>query len=268
MVAVVDVVQLSKSNSEDVKRRCAAALDALSCHPSVQARLVKEEVVKSLMALVSTVDKAALMESPHLSLPALLNPPPKLVPTPKIVDALPPLPPRGDNFDDSVSNRMLNHAFSRSAKNLLSSHDSNWAAAVGEDDSALALPAEYYDADGNFNLKDFPRALQANWSRDDVQHAPLESAQEWEGAQGASPLAASDEAEPVTLAHHISKQATAAQRDDDSKWRFAYQRFASDRIEWMSKRPIEDVDGDGDGEVGPLVRVARRCSDGVAVRTA
>ena len=41
------------------------------------------------------------------------------VPPPELADALPPLPPRGENFDDSVSNKLLNHAFSRSAKNLL-----------------------------------------------------------------------------------------------------------------------------------------------------
>ena len=35
-------------------------------------------------------------------------------------------------------------------------------------DMSLSLPPEYYDEDGNFNLKDFPRAVQAVWDREDI----------------------------------------------------------------------------------------------------
>jgi hypothetical protein len=41
-------------------------------------------------------------------------------------------------------------------------------------DSSLSLPPEYYDEDGNFNLKDFPRAVQAVWDREDIADRGIE----------------------------------------------------------------------------------------------
>ena len=83
--------QLSKCDSEDVKRRCAAALDALSCHPSVQARLVTEDVVTSLVSLVGTRDTMALLEGPHLRMPPLLGPPQKLGTIPRLLCSISPV---------------------------------------------------------------------------------------------------------------------------------------------------------------------------------
>ncbi len=56
---------LAQGKSDDVKRRCAAALDKLSCHPTVQDALMDASVMKSLVGLVSTRDKLALLETPH-----------------------------------------------------------------------------------------------------------------------------------------------------------------------------------------------------------
>jgi hypothetical protein len=110
------LIALAKGKSDDVKRRCAAALDKLSGHPTVQEALMDASVMKSLVGLVGTRDKLALLETPHRSLPPLLGPPPSLVPQPEMAEPLPPLPPRGDNFDDNISNKLLNQAFTRSAR--------------------------------------------------------------------------------------------------------------------------------------------------------